>query len=561
MSVLRAQLLKMQRTAYLRNLKLINNSLALNRSLNRYAREYQKYVNTYNSVSSKSDLIRRIVGSDIVYHGDYHPLKQSQRSVLRILREIAKKRTIIVFLEMFNGEDQKLIDQFMLNKLTKTVFLKKINYTKTWGYKWENWQPIIEVCQKNKIPIMGINSNPEPGTDSLAYRDHYSAKIIAKEYIRNPEALLYVVDGDYHISPDHLPYQVKKLLQYFDLEIKQTIVYQNAENLYWQLANEGNEDADVLQINHDSYCIMNTTPANKLQSYINWFEYSDDAYYPVHGDWDDSIEELGTTSIPALTNTMCAILGIPFPKQALERLEIYYGADLNFMELLDKSEELKYLLPVIKQKIKNNEGFLLEYGQNSVESYLIYLPTSNLNMAAEESAHFLNAVLRGKPTVPMKPFDFFYYLVITEALGFFGSKLINEKRKAQSRNAIRRYLGSFKYKKPNLEAQRKIHLGRLILQHHYVEACSANSFAFKKKFRSIYRTRNRITVEFATQLGYSLGDKLFSAVKKEKFPLPEVTRLFTRSFNKPDEAFHTYLDISWRITKKKTNPRDRSGSV
>ena len=40
---------------------------------------------------------------------------------------------------------------------------------------------------------------------SLKKRDQYSARIVAKAFLRNPGKLIYVVDGDLHIAPDHLP--------------------------------------------------------------------------------------------------------------------------------------------------------------------------------------------------------------------------------------------------------------------------------------------------------------------------------------------------------------------
>lgn len=551
MPLLRAQLLKIQRTVYRKNLRRINETLTPDKAVARYAREYHKYLRHYEAVSSKAELIRHVMSSDIVYHGDYHPLKQSQRSVLRILREIAGKRQIILCLEMFHGNDQRLIDQYMHKELSRKNLFNKINYAKKWGYKWEYWKPVIKLCKQHDIQIIGINSEQDGNKNSLALRDIYSAKVIGKLLIRNPEALIYVVDGDYHVSPNHLPYQVEKPLKLFDIEVKRTIIYQNPANLYWQLADKNREENNVLHISSDSFCIMNTTPANKLQSYLNWLEFSKDAYYPVHADWEDASEELGNTSIPALTKTICTILGLSYPDDAMERLEIHYGTNLDFMGVVHLSPELAPQLPSVRQKIKNNEGFLLEYERNGVDSYLIYLPTSSLNMAAEEATHFLNALLRGRLPAGMKPFDAFYCTVMTEAIGFFGSKLINEKRKVQTRNSIRRYLGSFKQKRATREDQRKIHLCHLILQHRYIENLSHHPNDFKDKFKDLYRARTRIHGELATQLGYMLGDKLFYAVKNGGFPLKEVVELFKEPFSEPYKAFLTYLNTSSKIAQSK----------
>jgi len=553
MHTLRQQLLKIQRRLYLKNLRRISESLAPDPALDRYSREYHKYLKHYESISSTSELIRHIVSSDIVYHGDYHPLKQSQRAVLRILREIVDKRKIILCLEMFYADDQRFIDQYMQRKLTRKAFLEKINYEKKWGFRWENWKPIIDICRKNNIQIIGINSDQSDKRNSLTARDAYSAKIIGKLLIRNPDTLIYVVDGDYHVSPNHLPFQVENRLNVFDMKVKRTIVYQNDANLYWHLAHDHKEESDVLEITPDSFCILNTTPANKLQSYLNWLEFSEDAYHPAQAGWEDLSEEAGNTTIPGLVKTICKILELPYPEEAVENLEVYYGNHLDFMGMISQSPKLSHMLPTVQQKIKSNEGFLVEYEKEGIDSFLIYLPISSLNMAAEEATHFLNAALRGRLTRWLKPFDYFYYIAITEAIGFFGSKLINEKRKVQTRSAIRQYLGSFKHRDraPSREEMKKINLCHLILRHRYYENLSYQAYEFREKLNDIYRARTRTRRALATQLGYMLGEKLFLAVKKRKFPLKGIVKLFREPFNEPYKAFLTYINISQRVTRRK----------
>ena len=559
MHTLRQQLLKIQRRLYLKNLRRINETLAPDTSLDRYSREYHKYLNHYDSVSSRPELIRHVISSDIVYHGDYHPLKQSQRAVLRILREILDKRKIILCLEMFFADDQRLIDQFLQKKLNKKEFLEKIDYAKKWGFRWEHWKPIIDLCKKNKIPIVGINSDQSDKKKSLLARDIYSAIIIGKLLIRNPDALIYVVDGDYHVSPNHLPLQIEKKLKVFEIEVKRTIIFQNNADLYWQLAHEHKEESDVVEISDDSFCILNTTPANKLQSYLNWLEFSAEAYHPVQAGWEDLSEEAGNTTIPGIVNSICKILELPYPDDAMERLEVYYGKHLDFMGMISSSPKLSHMLPSVRYKIRKNEGFLLEYEKNGADSYLVYLPISSLNMAAEEATHLLNSLMRGRLTTSMKPFDAFYYTVMTEAIGFFGSKLINEKRKVQTRNAIRKYLGSFKHrdKAPNREEQKKIHLCHLILKHRYNENLSHHPDDFKSKFREIYRARTMTHRELATQLGYMLGNNLFNAVRKRRFPLKEVIELFKEPFTEPYKAFLTYLNVSSKVSRRKLKKHKR----
>ena len=553
MTRLREQLIQIQKSNYRKNVELVRESLGYEPALATYREEYLHYLRDYEAISNKTDLISKASAADVIFHGDYHTLAQSQRSVLRILRELVGKRDIVLCLEMFHGSDQKHVDGFMSGELSENAFLDKIDYAKKWPFHWGNWSPIISLCRDNKIPILGINSemNDTKGIKSLRERDAYSAQIISKAFLRNPGKLIYVVDGDLHIAPNHLPRNVEQLLGLLGEPVKLFIIFQNAESLYWKLCGQGLEEADVLRISENMYCVMNTMPANKIQSYLNWLEYSEDAYFPVHKDWDGNDFEGRGAMVHEMVATLASIFKLELPSDALEKLTIYYPNDLYFMERLYKTPELKGQLRLVKDKIKRGEGFLLEYEQSGENKYLIYLANSNINMAAEESCHFLNAVLRGPLKTPLSPLDYFYRNVITECLGFFGSKFLNEKRKAQTENSIRRFLG--KVKRGDLKGadQETIQVARYILQHFYMQRKTDEAAEFIKKFRAQYKSRSAISRMFSTQLGYMLGNKLYYAAKRGKFSMQRIREIFRDPFDKPMKAFDCYLEVSERVKKVK----------
>jgi hypothetical protein len=553
MTKLREQLIQIQKRNYRKNVKLVRDSLGHEPGLATYREEYLHYLRDYEAISNKTDLIAKALTADVIFHGDYHTLAQSQRSVFRILRELLGKRDIVLCLEMFHGSDQKHVDRFMSGELSESDFLDKIAYAKKWPFHWSNWRPIITLCRDNKIPILGINSeiSGAKGIRHLRERDGYSAQIISKAFLRNPGKLIYVVDGDLHIAPNHLPRKVAQLLEMLDEPVKPFIIFQNAESLYWKLCSQGLEEADVLRITENMYCVMNTMPANKIQSYLNWLEYSEDAYFPVHKDWDgNGFEERGAM-VHEMVTTLASIFKLELPPDTLEKLTIYYPNDFYFMERLYETPELKGRLRLVRDKIKRGEGFLLEYEQSGENKYIIYLANSNINMAAEESCHFLNAALRGPLKTPFSPLDYFYRNVITECLGFFGSKFLNEKRKAQTENSIRRFLGKVKRGELRGADQETIQVARYILQHFYMQRKTNEAGEFIKKFRAQYKSRSAISRMFSTQLGYMLGNKLYYAVKRGKFSMQRIREIFKDPFDKPMKAFACYLEVSERVKKVK----------
>ncbi|MBN2035264.1 MAG: ChaN family lipoprotein [Chitinispirillaceae bacterium] len=550
----RKKLLDIQRTLYLRNLRRIQQTLVPDKALDRYSREYHRFLRRYQTIVPSSTLLRSVVASDVVYHGDYHPLRQSQRCVLRILRDIVDKKPVILCLEMFYRGDQESLDQFMRNELSEKEFLKRIDFSQKWGFRYEHWRPVIDLCKTCHVPVCGFNE-PSEGRMSLRQRDEGAAVTVATLVIRNPGTLVYAVDGDYHISPTHLPARVEEKLRALRIEARRTIIYQNDATLYWQLADEGREDADVLQISEDSFCIINSTPANKLQSYLNWLDYSGDAYHPMHEEWEDLSDETGNTTVPGIIKTICTALNLPWPEDALARLEIYYGKHLDFMEMIGASKELSSLEREVWRKIKKDEGFLLEFTRDGADHYLIYLPNSSLNSAAEEAAHFINAVMRGPYKRPRSPFDRFYATVMTEAIGFFGSKLINERRKVQTVCGLRNYIGSFKKaKRQPTKAQRaRIDLCHLLLRHRYYEHTTNDPAEYERRFGPVYADRSGLAVEFATQLGYILGDRLYYTVKKRRFPLKNILDLFSEDFSPPRKAFVRYLELTAAVSKRRAH--------
>jgi len=550
MSRLRDQLLRIQRENYEKNLRLVKRSLGANAFVAKYGREYHRYLKTYQSISGKPELVRRAAASDLVYHGDYHTLRHSQRSILAMLQELSGKREIVLCLEMFHGKDQKWVDLYLSGALEEKSFLNKIRYARNWAYNWNPWRHILDFCRARGIPVLGINTEVEDPEKSLQARDVYSAQIIGRALIRHPGALIYVVDGDYHISPNHLPREVEARLAPLGVIPQRTIIYQNAENLYWKLAMEHKEEAEVLQIGADSFCLMNTVPATKLQSYLDWLEYAEDGYFPVRGNWAELSGENYFSQLQSIVQNLDSLFQFRFPMESLERLNVYSSRNLDFTELIQSIPALRGHLRRVQDKIRRGEGFLLEYLEAGAPAYLIYLPNSSINQAAEEATHFVHAVLRGPLRITLAGLDYFYAKLLTEALGFFGSKMINEKRKPPTESGLRVFLGKVKqggWESSNQAETAKV--ARLILQHLHLEKRRSRESDFRGKFAAVFADRSTLPQVFSTQLGYMLGNRLYYAVKKGLVPLRDVRTLFYEDFSHPGMAFDAYTRFARELKR------------
>lgn len=557
MPVWRKQLLNIQKRMYRRNQRLIRESVGQqSREVKAYARGYSGYLREFQDVTSKHELIKHVVGSDIVYHGDYHTLRESQRSIYQMLSRACVSRNVILCLEMFMSDDQEHVDRFMSGSIGKSAFFRRIDYGNTWGFDWESWHPIFELCKEKGIRVIGINSRIQSGK-SLKRRDESAAKIVGRTLLENPGALVYVVDGDYHVSPNHLPKEVNARLGVFDIVPRRTIIYQNAENFYWQLAEVGKENAEILQVSSESFCLMNTTPANKLQSYINWLEYGDQLHYPGGEQWAQFMETTQSALVPKMIETICNALEVDVRREDLERLEVYHARDLGAMKAIMEKQLHSVQQCRIRRKIADGEAFLLEScSEDGERSFLMYLPGTSLTMAAEEAAHFVNASCRGVPGPNVSKFGCFYRNAIVECLGYFGSKIINERRKPESTSAIRTFLGRHKAEVPQDRSQRlRVAVGHELLRHHYLEKNGAGKEVFTRKLKDVYTSRSQLPRILSTQLGYILGDRLFQAVHRGTVPMRVVRELFSRSFSEENEAFEEYLNLSAMVRRRSAKRR------
>ena len=69
---------------------------------------------------------------------------------------------------------------------------------------------------------------------------------------------------------------------------------------------------------------------------------------------------------------------------------------------------------------------------------IIYLTEPNLNHAATEAALYLHCKMSGREKTITDPAEDFYAEVWSEALGYFGSKILNHKRKCNGPRDLKR---------------------------------------------------------------------------------------------------------------------------
>jgi uncharacterized iron-regulated protein len=111
---------------------------------------------------SFGQLLERLLDADIVCIGESHDSELHHRVQLQIIKGLhAFDERLGVGLEMFQRPFQKELDRYLAGESDEGTFLKASEYQQRWGFDWSLYQPIVEFCRKNKLPLAALNASKE----------------------------------------------------------------------------------------------------------------------------------------------------------------------------------------------------------------------------------------------------------------------------------------------------------------------------------------------------------------------------------------------------------------
>lgn len=539
------ELYRMQRQLYLRNKEIIESSILVKEpGFKAYEARYRRKVAKYERISSDDEMLSAIMDADIIYVGDYHTCKQSQRSFLRILKAVIKKRKkIAIGLELIHRSNQTALDKFMGGYLSEKAFLKKIGFHQHWIFDlWENFKPIFDFAAYHRVPVIALDAARRNA--GLKERDEAAGRLIADYALENPGRKIFVLIGDLHLAPEHLPFEVEMAVGNSKAvgnpksgsskpevgitnskisRLRTVILYQNSEEIYWKLAKEGIEDrVSVVRIDDASFCRMHTPPVIAQQSYINWLEHEE-------GEIDYADAKM---SFLELVNRISRFLGIRLKKRDKESVDVYTSGDLSFLKRLKRKKGFtKKDFETIKKQVLSSESYYI------AAERIVYLANLSVNHAAEEAAHFIKSLCAG-PEEPRYPVDAFYANILHEALGFFGSKLINSKRKCAHEKEFKNLVNYFH--SVRIPPARKLEYETAYLINEYLK--------YEKKGRpleysDIFEQRTDLFMSITHALGYILGDKMYYAFKEGIISRISLKYLFYDRWESPGTPFKVYSSL------------------
>jgi len=512
-----------------------------------YIREFNAGLLRYRRVCPRDEVLERAASSDIVYLGDYHPLDSSQQLALDILAELkARGAKVVLALEMLYEYQQETLDRWMKGKIGEEQFLESIDYRSEWGFSWESYRRFFEAARDPFVPIFGIDCEPRDSLRFIRGRDRMIARKIAS--IRNffPGHTILVVIGESHTAPGHLPRQVRDLV---GGRLRETIIVQNADEIYWNLLRKGRQDAEAVQVGAGRYCVFTASPMIKYQAYRRMIDQ-----------WTEGAEcDIRTPTMEEMyENLLNFIVG------GSGRLEVTMGEDWrepveSVMPEVNCGSTYKAISSRLRAMGMTQRG-VLAASESLRRSGMVYIPLINdLEIerfdpfcAAREAARFVMFAMREEigpgRKVRRTMEDRFYSFVFEEALCDFGARIVDPivdcGRTADLFAAMR---GSGPFGEP-LPGMTRAETGRTVslLRYHLAREKSGGKMV-TEKMRGLFRIGIRKRLWVIRALGWYLGEALYRGFHAGSVSLDELRGLFRERFEREGSALPMYLEWVRRL--------------
>jgi uncharacterized iron-regulated protein len=523
-------------------------------SRRRYIREFHADYQRAEAASSWDDLVIACYKADVVLVGDYHALQESQQCAARLLEAVAERsaRTVLA-VEMVYGRHQRALDAYMRGEVDDEAFLRAVRYEVDWGYDWPSFRRLLEVARRHGMPVYGADCGPRSGLRSIRRRDRYAADRLTGVLESHPGARLVVVFGESHLARGHLPLQLTRRLRKAGLEKRSVIVLQNLEEVAWRQAEAGLASAEVVRLAPDAFCVFSASPIAKYEAYRRlvetWNEEEPDGPIDltstVHGIIDLILRFLHVDKYTSR---------VTFPDGRREPL-------VDLFPEVHSGLEAEDLRAVLEEGGIDADGVaeVMEHVAREGSCYVprlnaVFIGTLNLAHAGEEAGHWVNQVLKAEiqaaTPASLAQHDLFYTGVLEEALGFFGSKLVDPSRNHFFESDFYQY-----YRKDP----------EVIRAHTRYEPEEFNAIIdfvlLHKKFEQGYESftdvppallegirsgpvRANILVH---ELGYFLGQQIHDAYRAGLISRAEVLDLFRSSFLETGSALRRYLDLTRQV--------------
>ncbi len=450
-------------------------------------------------------------------------------------------------------------------------FHRTINYRAEWGFPWENYQPLFDWAREMGVRLIALNRPKELVRTSASFRrirsmadlyerDRWAAGLITdllgEDRKRGIASRMLVLYGELHVSRNHLPKHLTVVSRgHLERPLRSLSIHQNSDQVYWSLARKKHAvRADAIQLDRDSYCVISSTPWAKLQSLIGWLE--GDLFNPVSEDPQVESDYLSAmqTYGRAIAKTH-DLTPAPFDNITLQIIH-----DADFIDWLENEPYFS------RREFRLLESLILANQRIYIpRSDIAYIGTPSHNGAAQLASSHLLRHHTGDERVFEATAEDFFRLVLEAAFAFFGSLLLNPRRKCDLEHDHQVRLTALRKSRSRsemIEAQAR-QLALRVLQaskrNRVFGQRAAPKLSAMPSLREVASNLSKAPVAFlaAKYLGKILGKKLHLAFIASDLSAEEIRKYF---FEPPKRASfeQRYLDMARSLARVRLERSKRS---
>jgi hypothetical protein len=234
-------------------------------SRRKYLREFNEAFRSYDSLLESEQIQNTLRAADVVLIGDYHALPAAQRYAASLVeqRALGGDRPVVLGVETIFARDQHILDEWWRREIDENEFRQRIRFELDWGYDWAPFHELLVTARDHAEAVYGLDCMPREDLRKIGARDRHAAAKIAEIRQHHPNAVIFVLFGESHLAPGHLP---NALRQQIPGERILTVL-QNIDALYWSAAGERADKVEAVRVNDDVLCVFNATPLEKYESY------------------------------------------------------------------------------------------------------------------------------------------------------------------------------------------------------------------------------------------------------------------------------------------------------
>jgi len=413
----------------------------------KYLREFTKAFRKYAAVLDASQTESEIRSADVVLIADYHALPSAQRYAATLLeqRAMVGDRPVVLGVETVFSRDQHILDEWWRREIDDAELRQRVRFDLDWGYDWAPFHEVLVTARDHGEGIYGLDCMPREDLRKIGARDRHAAVKIAEVRERHPNAVIFVLFGESHLAPGHLPRALREIMP----GAKVLTLLQNIDALYWLAAGEQADKVEAVRVRDNVICVFNATPLEKYESYRlcldQWSRCDNDPDFA-----------------PTIYNLIDSLAGF----LEINRYSPHNGTQPKF--LIDMLPEVHGAASdSTLHRMLSRHGIVETDGAAMLaaieERGSVYLPAVNafcirefqMVHAAEDVARFLHHACQGLPyrldregkpafgaeaaSADKEATQAFYIRVVEHAVAYFGSRVLHPARPAFDENE----LGSF----------------------------------------------------------------------------------------------------------------------